>query len=260
LNAATFLCILFVSVVLSFALLHGKSNASIEDYSVSIIVFFFAFLSIWYGVYKLRNDKYNLEVMRTNEENQKLEDIRKKESVEKYYLQLIKKNESAISDFKKNFEVVDTRTFGDILLKNQSKIEKEYILNLVKLDDYLKTKKKSIEKQKKLIIDLNIYEIETSVEPEIELIYKQNDYLRNLGGLSVKMIDTLLDGKLVLFYSIFNQFDKLGIFNKEWENQLLGLMGEINSNLLSVIDEIGLLEASVSSSIYDLQLEIISKE
>jgi len=218
---------------------------------------------------KYNSDLREFEKYLVTKENEK---ICGKEIIERAAInnEIIKQNHEAIIDLNKNFKVATISEFGETLLKKQVNIGKEHIQDLVKLNEYLVTKRRSIEKQLSLIANLKLdnINVKTSfvddssegnmirIKPKIELVYKQNKYLENLHDISVRMVNFLLDGNLVMFYSIFNQFEKLGIFNKEWENQLVQTMKNVDRNLIKVIDEIGFMESSISSSIYDLQLEV----
>lgn len=216
--------------------------------------------------YKNSLKKYNEEVKKNRETEQVL---RKRESK---LSELKKDNEIKIANLKKYFSLTDVDSFEKNLTINQSSIDEKHIQNFVLLGAYLTSKRNSIKQQFDLITNYNPVQEEEfylkneqysenkiSIKEMVDNLISQNKYLNTLTILSNQMLEALLKNDLLSFYKIFNVFDKLGVFNKEWENQLLKTMVSINDNLFEVMEEIRILESSISTSLFQLELEISGK-
>jgi hypothetical protein len=242
---------------------------------VSSIVFGSAFFTFIYFMcfvydanktYRNKLEKYNIEIIKNGEKER---DLRQREI---RLSQIKKENEIEIERLKNNFSLANIDSFEKILFNHQSGIDEKYILNFVLLGAYLTSKRNSIQKQFDLIINYDLVQEERlyildAHYPENKILIKkmvdnlisQNKFLITLTELSNKMLEALINKDYLAFYKMYNVFDKLGIFNKEWENQLLNTMNTINNNLIGVMDEIRILESSISSSIFDLELELLKK-
>jgi hypothetical protein len=216
--------------------------------------------------FKSKLEDYNKQILIIREDDQ-LKEKRKNKLFE-----IKKENENKIAELKKQFNLVEVDHFEQKLIFNQSRIEEKYIQNLVSLGFYLNSKRNSIKKQYDLIISFNSTQDEIlylnnknypdnkiSIKEVVSNLNDQNMYLNSLTILSNQMLEALLNNDFISFYKIFNVFERLGVFNKEWENQLLKTMSNINDNLFGVMEEIRTLESSISSSLYELELEIFKK-
>ncbi len=185
----------------------------------------------------------NLELMESILEKKELVEIKEKED----QLQL------QVSTFLTANTIPEIRSFNEILLQNQKQIDKEYILPFVKLNEYLKAKQNSMEKQRIMLREINI---DNNVSMILDNFEKQNQYLKSLHEISIKMINALIGNELILFYTIYNEFEKLGIFNSKFEKDLLNAMGDLSNNIIGVMDSISSLESSVWTGVNDLVWEI----
>jgi hypothetical protein len=52
------------------------------------------------------------------------------------------------------------------------------------------------------------------------------------------MLTSLLDKKMIVFYTIYEKFDQIGIFENNFEKELLKSLEKINGNIISVVDSI----------------------
>ena len=270
-----FIIFLFLSLII---LIGNIATGNSEIFSLEAIfsmIFISAFFTSCYFLivvmdankrYKRTLEKYNEEIKITTDKNQ---DRRKRES----RLSEIKKdNEIKIVNLKKYFSLTDVDSFEKNLTFNQTSIDEKHIQNFVLLGAYLTSKRNSIKQQFDLITNYNpaqeeefylknehYSENKISIKEMVDNLISQNKYLNTLTVLSNQMLEALLKNDLLSFYKIFNLFDKLGVFNKEWENQLLKTMVSINDNLFEVMEEIKILESSISTSLFELELEISKK-
>jgi len=138
--------------------------------------------------------------------------------------------------------------FIKLLNKNQNKvidIDKEYIHQFVKVSNYIKTKKQNTQK---------IFETITDTSSQNELIDRVN-LLKNqihsyelLVFHSINMIGALVSEDLITFYQIYESFDKLGMFNSNWEN----VVSEKLTNIGNKLDDL-------MYSIYQMEQNIVSE-
>ena len=165
--------------------------------------------------------------------------------------------------------------FMKLLEKNQPnivKVEKDYIHKFVRLDNYLNTMRDNLQVMFKIILNTEL------VFDKEELINVLKLNIENYNLLlfhSLNMIVSIGEKTdFITFYQIYEVFDKLNVFNSNWENELsinlqkinnkLGSMSSqfdsINEKLKSVIkgidtltDEVREVGNEISSQIIDLK-------
>ena len=70
---------------------------------------------------------------------------------------------------------------------------------------------------------------------------------------SVNMITALISDDLITFYEIYESFDKLAVFNSNWENDVNQKLMNVENKLQNVIDSIKEMESQIC-----MQLEILT--
>ena len=80
-----------------------------------------------------------------------------------------------------------------------------------------------------------------------------------MGVISILMITSLLDKKMIVFYTIYEKFDQIGIFESSWEKELLKALEKINDNIISVIENINRLEINLRISMMEMGANIASQ-
>lgn len=169
----------------------------------------------------------------------------KQEKIEKEKLKISQENILKELDKDSNGMVDDIEDNDDfnLLLKKHQKdiveIDRNYVKEFVKVSSYLKTKKK------------NIQEIFNSIKDTTDHI-ELNDYVGILKNEvhsynlilfnSLNMIVSLIEDDMITFYEIHDSFDKLNMFNSNWENdvsQKLLNIGDGLDNLMYSINEMG---------------------
>lgn len=128
--------------------------------------------------------------------------------------------------------VLDDSKDFDILLRDSQtaiiEIDRSYIQKFVKVSQFLKTKRTNIAK---------IYELVQSAGriedlDEIFDMLKEEKYVYDSVLLhSFHMISSLLDSDMITFYEIYESFDKLSIFNSNWENETANKLSNIQSGV-----------------------------
>lgn len=147
-----------------------------------------------------------------------------------------------------NIELIDINDVVKVLQKNQKKIieiDRNYIHQFIKLNNYIKTKAKNIR---------NIFELVKNTKNEIELI----DYINQIENQkhlydslvfhTLNMITALLNDDMITFFEIYEILDKLNIFNSNWEN-------EVSEKLTNIGDKLD----DLMHSIYNMELNIVSE-
>ena len=66
------------------------------------------------------------------------------------------------------------------------------------------------------------------------------------------MIISLIENDLITFYEIYETFDRINIFNSNWENEVSQKLTEIDSNLGDLIYSIQDMEMKISKEIKHL--------
>jgi hypothetical protein len=163
-------------------------------------------------------------------------------------------NEKALNNFKTNSSnklILVENGFDKLVRKNQikiSEIDKNYVHKFVKLSSYLNKKKENIETFYSSIDKNNLQEIQL----RITFLNELNQTYEMLIFHSINMIGSLMGGDLVSFYEIYEVFDKLGVFNSNWENEISGQLSQIGNSILDLIDSIHEMENNIVGELNNL--------
>jgi hypothetical protein len=156
-------------------------------------------------------------------------------------------------------ELADCGALASLVRSEQaaiSNIDRKYVHNLVKVAAFLREKKETIQtlyvamqKSSNFISLSNIY---GNIESQ-----KYTYNLVLLHGLN--MTNSLLEGDMVTFYEIYESFDKLSIFNSEWENQIHDNLESVNvkldrieESIIELIDSVKSMEANITKQLSNL--------
>ena len=147
-------------------------------------------------------------------------------------MKLLDKDDNGIID------IIESDDFKKLLSKHESQIkdiDKSHIHKFVKLSNYLKKRRENIQS----IFSALLTEDETLTK--IELFGVLKNQIHNYEVLtvhSINMIISLVEGKDIIFYEIYESFDKLNVFNSNWENELSEKLTDIETNLTRGLKEI----------------------
>jgi hypothetical protein len=172
-----------------------------------------------------------------------------KKRLKKEKLDTNKVNMLSSFDKDKNGEIdLIENDFNKLFSKNQKlvmEVDKNYIHQFVKVTNFIKTKRLNTQK---------IFESiqETSTQKELEeranLLKNQIHAYEILVFHSINMIGALISENLITFYEIYESFDKLGMFNSNWEN-------EVSEKLTNIGDKLD----DLMYSIYKMEQNIIGE-
>jgi hypothetical protein len=182
-------------------------------------------------------------------ENARIEEIRRVErerldsldnKISETILQL-DKNKDGIIDLIEN-------DFNKLFSKNQKRVmdmDKNYIHQFVKVSNFIKTKKQNTQKIFESIRDTST---QVELEERVNLLKNQIHAYELLVFHSINMIGALVSEDLITFYDIYESFDKLGMFNSNWEN-------EVSEKLTNIGDKLD----DLMQSIYNMEQNIVSE-
>ena len=125
-----------------------------------------------------------------------------------------------------------------LLKKHQSKIieiDRTYIQQFIKVSNYLTQKKQNLqvifERLKVSVNQSQLYKLGEILKQEI---HTYNIILLN----SLQMVNSLVEDDMISFYDIYEKFDKLNMFNSNWENEVTEKLDEVNLNLVELMEEL----------------------
>ena len=166
-------------------------------------------------------------------------------------------------DKNETIDIVDDKNvFEDLLKKHQKDIiekgkefNQSYIHQFVKINHYLNDKRKNLK---------NVFHIINKIDDRKEF----NKYLKILNEdiycyhllvfNSLNMMVYLIEDNQLLFYEIYERFDKLKIFNSNWENEVSKKLNDINLSLMDLMNQIQKVGGEIIQSINDLSF--VTKE
>jgi hypothetical protein len=137
--------------------------------------------------------------------------------------------------------------FNKLFNKNQKRvieIDKSYIHQFVKISNYIKTKKQNTQTIFESIRDTSSQE---ELDERVNLLKNQIHAYELLVFHSINMIGALVSEDLITFYEIYESFDKLSMFNSNWEN-------EVSEKLTNIGDKLD----DLMYSIYNMEQNIVS--
>ena len=207
-----------------------------------------------------------------NEQAQKME-AKKQSEIEE--TERLEREKEQLKESKQLFiQKLDTDNNGEIdlidndfpkLLSKYQKdiiaIDKSYIHQFVKVSNYISTKKNNIQQIFKSIDKSNS---KSDLDKIAELIQGQVYTYNLLVFHSLNMIEALVGSEdLITFYEIYEKFDKIGIYNSNWENEVSSKLTSIGSNISSLgnkldslLNAIAKMEKSIVSEISDMNYSV----
>ena len=200
--------------------------------------------------------EFNNEVDREIKSTEKRK--RDDEKKEKERIKSLKKSQnSLLEEFDKdNNGVIDViegdDDFMKLFKKHQKKIielDKDYIQKFVKISNYLKTKRKNIQDvfssikntENKLQLDNNVGVLKNQIHTYELLLFH-----------SLNMITSIVEDDLIIFYEIYESFDKLNMFNSNWENEVSQKLSNIGEGLSELMDSINSMERNIVNGLTEL--------
>ena len=198
-------------------------------------------------------------------------------SIKRNKIRLNKKKDKILSKFDKDnngkLDLIEVKNdFNKLLMQNEKIIvdkgkeyNQNYIQQFIKVDNYLKDSRKNLTIIFKRIKEYELtnpdsryksllYDPLEDFNKHIK-IFENQVYTYNLILFhSFHLVSALVDDNQILFYNIYEKFDKLNIFNSNWENQVNDKLTDVNCNLEKLMSEIEEVGDRIVSAIDDLSL------
>jgi len=196
------------------------------------------------------DDKIQLEKQQEIEKADRIK--REKEQLKESKKSIIQKLDT---DNNGVIDLIDN-DFPKLISKYQKQIigiDKNYIHQFVKVSNYISTKRNNIQVIFKSIDKINS---KTDLDKRINLLKNQVHTYDLFIFHSLNMIEALVSEDLITFYEIYEKFDKIGIYNSNWENEVSIKLTSIGSNLSSLGDKLDLLLDSISKMEQSIVSEI----
>jgi hypothetical protein len=199
---------------------------------------------------KIRN-KFNADILfEINKQNQLQKQLQK---IEQDNLNINKKNQilNFDQDGDGKLDLIEN-DFNKLLNKNQKKIielDKNYVHQFVKISNFIKTKKANTQKIFESIKDTSNQE---ELEERVNLLKNQIHAYELLVFHSINMIGALVSDDLISFYEIYESFDKLNIFNSNWENEVAHQLKNIEDGLSELMYSIDSMEINIVNGLNQL--------
>ena len=194
-------------------------------------------------VYTFENEQFKtlkLLLALIHEEYEKIELVKKNE-LEKKKLEENNRLNNLNQSISNTIESLDRNNDGEVDLienefnklfsKNQKRVldmDKNYIHQFVKVSNFIKTKKQNTQKIFESIRDTSSQE---ELEERVALLKNQIHSYELLVFHSINMIGALVSVDLITFFEIYESFDKLAMFNSNWENEVSEKLTNIEDKL-----------------------------
>ena len=175
-----------------------------------------------------------------------------KTSLDNYSNELSSSKEKMVSVVSES--ITSSIDFEDFIMQHEEKIAKidvKHLHSFVKLSSFLTTKENSIKSQSAYLIE-KTYELGDLSDLQ-EKINSQISLYNSLYLLSINMVVALLEEKSIMFFKIYELFDRQGVFNSVWQKEISNILNEVNLNIKEVINKIDNLEFSLASEIRSLE-------
>ena len=133
----------------------------------------------------------------------------------------------------------------DLIQKNQKEIgefDHKIIQNLVKLNNFLNVKKENLTK---LFNVLKKVETQKNLKKVIDSLKMSIENYQLLLVHSINMIVSIKTKEYVTYYELYENFDKMGVFNSEFENQLSKKLNKLSGKLSSIISSLDTVNSSI---------------
>jgi len=143
-------------------------------------------------------------------------------------------------------DILEVDDFMKLLKKHQEKIIKinsGHITDFVKVSEHLSLKKDNIQ----IIFDRLKNTVDLQIEGLLELLNNQINIFNVLLFHSINMIGSLINNDLITYNEIYLKFDKLDVFNSNWENQVQSELISVNKGLVDVKNKLSEISKGVNT-------------
>ena len=152
--------------------------------------------------------------------------------------------------------IIDVIEGGDdfmkLFRKHQSVIkefDKEYINHLVKISNYLKTKRNNIQE---IFLEIRKTKNQSQLEENVGLLKNQIHTYEVVLFHSLSLITSIVEDDLITVNEIYEEFDKLKMFKTDHEKEVSQKLSDIGDGLSSLMYSINSMERNIVSGLNTL--------
>lgn len=219
-----------------------------------------------------RNENYKTQIELDDEEKLYLNELQVQMKIELNKFEL---------DDNENLQLIDPIDFDKLVQKHQKviiDIDKSLIQNFIRLSAKLKTENLNITaifhslkcdyEERVDNFGGRTKEVVVRFPLSVENLPKRIELLRNLQNLihsydlmifhAINMLNSAVSNDFVTFYEIYEMFDRIGIFNSNWENDISKKLSNIELKLDDVIDTMNRYESNMIRELKGLNYNLRS--
>ena len=186
-----------------------------------------------------------------------LEIEQKKLTEQQRVLNLTVSQEKVISELDKDGDgIIDVIEKGDdfmkLFRKHQTLIkdfDKNYINHLVKISNYLKTKRSNIQD---IFLEIRKTKNQLQLDENLGLLKNQIHTYEVVLFHSLSMITSIVEDDLITVNEIYEEFDKLKMFKTDHEKEVSQKLSDIGDGLSSLMYSINSMEMNIVSGLNTL--------
>ena len=214
-------------------------------------------IGIWNNIVSDIIPHFDSEVRNKLFQKEKEEKIRL-ENIEQKRLKDLKKSQTnVLSELDKDGNgIIDVIEGGDdfmkLFRKHQSVIkefDKEYINHLVKISNYLKTKRSNIQE---IFLKIRKTKNQSQLEENVGLLKNQIHTYEVVLFHSLSLITSIVEDDLITVNEIYEEFDKLKMFKTDHEKEVSQKLSDIGDGLSSLMYSINSMERNIVSGLNTL--------
>jgi hypothetical protein len=149
-------------------------------------------------------------------------------------------------------DVIENDDFIKLFRKHQSVIkefDKDYINHLVKISNYLKTKKSNIQK---VFTEIKKTKNQSQLDENVGLLKNQIHTYEVILFHSLHIINSIVKDDLITVNEIYEEFDKLKMFRTDHEKEVSQKLSDIGDGLSNLMYSINSMERNIVSGLNTL--------
>lgn len=149
-------------------------------------------------------------------------------------------------------DTIEGDDFMKLFRKHQTVIkefDKEYINHLVKISNYLKTKRSNIQN---IFKEIKKSKHQSQLNQNVGLLKNQIHTYEVLNFHSLSLITSIVEDDLITVNEIYEEFDKLKIFKSDHEKEVSQKLSEIGDGLNQLLYSINSMERNIVSGLNQL--------
>jgi hypothetical protein len=207
------------------------------------------FLQEFLNNFSLKVDE-KIEYINSEERLEKEKEKNRLESLKKSQTSLLQEFDKDGNGVVDAIEGVDD--FMILFKKHQKKIidvDKQYIQNFVKVSNYLKTKRQNIQD---IFSSIKNTENKRQLNENVGILKNQIHTYELLLFHSLNMIISIVKEDLIIFYEIYESFDKLNMFSSNWENEVAQQLENIEDGFSELMHSIDFMGRNIVSGLNQL--------